>query len=310
VGGKDRSVEGLTWTQEAEETIGQGKTVPGKLRLFSIGYSSTVTEWDLATGLPARHSDGNHSEVWCIAAQPLTQNTKRQGGSSGATERQDLVAGCADGTLVLLSTEDNDLRFTKFLSRSTTKRARALSVTYKDRNTVLAGFADSTIRVFNTRNGQTLRTISLGAGPPGGPKEILVWKIKCLANGDFVSGDSTGDIRIYDGRNYSQLQRISGHEADILDLAVSQDGTRIFSAGMDRRTCVYSSKNTKGNRAEKWRKVEHKRFHEHDVKALASYEGSMLNVIVSGGKRSSGSSVVIVLTRCRHRFATYRLTTP
>ncbi|KAF2653951.1 WD40 repeat-like protein [Lophiostoma macrostomum CBS 122681] len=282
-GGKDRSVEGLTWIQEPSETNEQGKTVPGKLRLFSIGYSSTVTEWDLATGLPARHSDGNHSEVWCIAAQPLTQNTKRQSGNSGLNERQDLVAGCADGTLVLLSTEDNDLRFTKFLSRSTTKRARVLSVTYKDRNTLLAGFADSTIRVYNTRNGQVVRTISLGSGPPGGPKEILVWKIKCLANGDFVSGDSTGDIRIYEGRNYSQLQRISGHEADILDLAVSQDGTTIFSGGMDRRTCIYTSKKTKGNRAEDWRKVEHKRFHEHDVKALASYEGRKLNVVVSGG---------------------------
>jgi U3 small nucleolar RNA-associated protein 4 len=287
-GGKDRSVEGLAWTQEPEEKDAQGKKVPGRLRLFSIGYSSSITEWDLATGLPARHSNGNHSEVWCFAAQPKGKLSGKEGADLGADVRQDLVAGCADGTLVLLSTVDNELRFDKFLSRSTTKKARVLSVTYKDRDTVLAGFADSMIRVFDTRNGNVLRNISLGSGPPGGPKEILVWKVKCLSNGDFVSGDSTGDIRIYSGKNYSQTQRITGHEADVLDLAVSKDGTMMFSGGMDRRTCYYTCNKkagaARGNRGEKWRKVTHKRYHEHDVKAMVTYEGTKLNVVVSGGK--------------------------
>ncbi|KAF2791108.1 small nucleolar ribonucleoprotein-like protein complex subunit [Melanomma pulvis-pyrius CBS 109.77] len=286
-GGKDRSVEGLAWTQELDEKDEQGKTVPGRLRLFSIGYSSSITEWDLATGLPARHSNGNHSEVWSFAAQPKRKTSVKGSTSVDSDAQQSLVAGCADGTLVLLSTADNELRFDKFLSRSSTKKARVLSVTYKDRNVVLAGFADSMIRVFDTRNGSVLRNISLGSGPPGGPKEILVWKVKCLSNGDFVSGDSTGDIRIYNGKNYSQTQRITGHEADVLDLAVSRDGSMIFSGGMDRRTCFYTCNKkggaTRGNREEKWRKVSHKRYHDHDVKAMATYEGNKLSVVVSGG---------------------------
>ncbi|KAF2703875.1 small nucleolar ribonucleoprotein-like protein complex subunit [Pleomassaria siparia CBS 279.74] len=286
-GGKDRSVEGLAWTQEPDEKDEQGTTIPGRLRLFSIGYSSSVTEWNLTTGLPARHSNGNHSEVWCFATQPKLEAHTKGGARTGVDAQQNLVAGCADGTLVLLSTADNELRFDKFLSRSTTKKARVLSVTYKDRNVVLAGFADSMVRVFDTRNGSVLRNISLGNGPSGGPKEILVWKVKCLSNGDFVSGDSTGDIRIYDGKNYSQTQRIAGHEADVLDLAVSRDGSMIFSGGMDRRTCFYSCNKKNGapraNRGEKWRKVSHKRYHDHDVKAMATYEGNKLNVVVSGG---------------------------
>lgn len=282
-GGKDRSVEGLAWTQEPDQKDAHNKVIPGRLRLFSIGYSSSVTEWDLATGLPARHSNGNHSEVWCFAAQPRL--TARGGSDEGAKTHQKLVAGCADGTIVLLSTEDNDLRFERFVSRATNKKARALSIAYKDRDTVLAGFADSMIRVFDTRNGNVIRNISLGSGPHGGPKEILVWKVKCLSNGDFVSGDSTGDIRIYNGKNFSQLQRISGHEADVLDLAVSRDGTSIFSAGMDRRTCFYTSVKTAATKGQggKWRKVSHQRYHEHDVKAMATYEGNKLSVIVSGG---------------------------
>ncbi|KAF1939116.1 small nucleolar ribonucleo protein-like protein complex subunit [Clathrospora elynae] len=283
-GGKDRSVEGLVWTQEPDQRDAHDKILPGRLRLFSIGYSSSVTEWDLTTGLPARHSNGNHSEVWCFAAQPRQKNTAKVTSNEGSHAHQKLVAGCADGTIVLLSTEDNDLTFERFVSRATNKKARALSVTYKDQNTVLAGFADSMIRVFDTRNGIVIRNISLGSGPNGGPKDILVWKVKCLSNGDFVSGDSTGDIRIYSGKNFSQIQRISGHEADVLDLAVSRDGSSIFSAGMDRRTCFYTSKKgqSQGQNG-KWRKVSHQRHHEHDVKALATYEGSKLSVVVSGG---------------------------
>jgi U3 small nucleolar RNA-associated protein 4 len=277
-GGKDRSVEGLAWTQDPDRKNVDGKTISGRLRLFSIGYSSSVTEWDLATGLPLRHSSGNHSEVWCFAAQPRQR---------GKDIHQKLVAGCADGTIVLLSTEDDNLTFDRFVSRATNKKARALSIAYKDNDIILAGFADSMIRVFDTRNGNVIRNISLGSGPVGGPKEILVWKVKCLPNGDFISGDSAGEIRIYNGRTYSQLQRISGHEADVLDLAVSRDGSSIFSAGMDRRTCFYSKRKSLAKtvgQAGQWRKVSHQRYHQHDVKAMATYEGSKLNVVVSGGK--------------------------
>ncbi|KAF2643480.1 WD40 repeat-like protein [Massarina eburnea CBS 473.64] len=286
-GGKDRSVEGLAWTQEPDGRDESGRRVPGRLRLFSIGYSSSITEWDLATGLPARHSSGNYSEVWCFAAQPKAATSPQASAAQEEELPQKLIAGCADGTIVLLSTADNDLQFEKFVTRSTAKGARALSVTFKDRKIALAGFADSTIRVYDTRNGYVIRNISLGGTGPGGPKETLVWKVKCLANGDFVSGDSNGELRIYDGKNYSQTQRISAHEADVLDLAVSRDGTMIFSGGMDRRTCFYTSnkKYAPGadNQGGKWRKVSHQRLHDHDVKALATYDGANLSVLVSGG---------------------------
>ncbi|KAF2109307.1 WD40-repeat-containing domain protein [Lophiotrema nucula] len=285
-GGKDRSVEGLAWIQDQPERDGNGTVVAaGSLRLFSIGYSSSVTEWDLATGLPLQHSSGNNSEVWCFAAQPQVKAANKQASIPEEDLQQNLVAGCADGSLLLLSTADDELRFDRFISRSSTKKARVLSVTYKDRNTVVAGFADSTIRVFDTRNSTVVRNISLGSGPPGGPKDILVWKVRCLPDGDFVTGDSTGDIRIYDGKSYGQVQRISGHEADVLDLAVSRDGNMIFSGGLDRRTCFYTrnSKKARRDRGEVWRKVSHKRYHEHDIKAMATYEGSNINVLVSGG---------------------------
>ncbi|KAK8252943.1 quinon protein alcohol dehydrogenase-like superfamily [Phyllosticta capitalensis] len=279
-GGKDRSVEGLAWIQEPDEEDENGYHTDGRLRLFSIGYSSTVTEWNLVTGLPLRHSSGNHSEVWSLAAQPKYRtNTKsREGDFRG----QNLVAGCADGTLALLSTADDDLRFQKFLTRPTARKSRVLSVVWQNRDVVVAGFADSAIRVFDTRNGALLRNISLGAPSLGGPREILVWTVKCLPNGNIVAGDSTGEIRFYDGKNYSQTQRISAHEADVLDIAVSQDGETIFSGGMDKRTVAYNlSRGHHGHR--RWAKIAHRRYHDHDVKTMATYETKQMSVMVSGG---------------------------
>ncbi|GLI73735.1 U3 small nucleolar RNA-associated protein [Penicillium ochrochloron] len=288
-GGKDRSVEGLTWTQDPHEDGPSGSKLPGKLRLFSIGYSAAVTEWDLEQGRPLRHSSGNYGEIWCLAAQPQWQPTKRGANgkflppAEGEYLGQHLAAGCADGSIVILSTEDNDLRFLR-LMRPSTKRARVLSVTFQNRNTIVAGYADSSIRIFDIRNGQQLRTISLGKGPTGGPKELLVWSVKCLPDGTIVSGDSAGEIRFWDAKNYSLIQRIQSHLADVLDVAVSANGDTVISGGADQRTVVYRKKDVeKGDKKSRWAEVMHRRYHSHDVKTFAVYETKEISIAVSGG---------------------------
>lgn len=289
-GGKDRSIEGLTWTQDPEETDKNGFKIPGRLRLFSIGYSSSVTEWELATGRPLRHASGNYGELWCMAAQPRLQSTDKDdtktvnGVELGITMYQSLVVGCADGSIVLLSTADGDLQFQRTLTRPPKKKARVLSIAWQNRRIVVSGHADSTVRIFDIRNGQQIRAMSLGAGPQGGPREILVWSVKCTADGTIVSGDSTGTVSFWDAKNYSRLQRITSHKADILDLAVSADGETVFSGGMDRRTTVY--RRTAGSRLgekRRWAEIAHQRFHSHDVKAMAVFETRKISILASGG---------------------------
>lgn len=291
-GGKDRSIEGLVWTQDPDEVDRNGITIPGQLRLFSIGCSTAVTEWDLALGRARRHSSGNYGEVWCIAAQP---KRSQHGGSSsiGQTaknsgsepQEQFIVAGCADGAIVLLSTADRDLRYVKTLARPSKRKARVLSVTFQNRDIVLAGHADSTIRVFDTRNGRQIQNMTLGPGPRDGPKEILVWSVKCLPNGWIVSGDSTGTVIFWDGKHYSLVQRIQGHMADILDVVTSADGETVISGGMDRRTTIYRRTGT-GHTGERrrWAKITHRRIHKHDVKAMATFETKDFSVLGSGGE--------------------------
>lgn len=290
-GSKDRSIEGLVWTQDPDEVGKTGGKTPGPLRLFSIGCSTAVTEWDLTLGRARRHSSGNYGEVWCIAAQPK-RNQHGSIRSMGQMARnneselseQYIVAGCADGAIVLLSTADGDLQFRKTLARPSKRKARVLSVTFQNRNIVLAGHADSTIRVFDSRNGHQIKSMTLGPGPRGGPKEILVWSVKCLPNGWIVSGDSTGTVVFWDGKHYSLSQRIHGHVADILDVVTSADGETVISGGMDRRTTVYRRMGTghAGDRR-RWAKSSHRRFHKHDVKAMATFETRNFGILASGG---------------------------
>ncbi|KAL1297846.1 hypothetical protein AAFC00_006373 [Neodothiora populina] len=283
----DRSVDALAWIQEPDETDHEGKAVLGQLRLFSIGSTPAVTEWDLQTGLAARTSTGNFSEVWCFAAQPRWKASK--GAADAARERegefrgQNIVIGCGDGSLALLSTADDDLVFQRFLARSSNRKARCMSVTWQNRNTIVAGFTDSTIRVFDARSGAMLRNMSLGAGVPGSPRDSLVWRLKCLPDGNIVSADSNGEVRIWDGSTYALSQRLLGHESDCLELITSTDGQTIFSGGMDGRIAVYKLGAREGDKKGRWAKVSHRRMHDGDIKAMAVYDTKQMSIVVSGG---------------------------
>ena len=291
-GGKDRSIEGIVWTQDPTDVDRKGYKIPGRLRLFSIGYSQAVTEWDLAAGKPLRHSAGSYGEIWCMAAQPKdippripeSKNGQEREAIEQEGELQNIAVGCADGSTVILSTADADLRFTKILARPAKKRTRVLSLTFQDRHTIIAGHADSMIRIYDIRGGQQIRNMSLGGGPKGGPKETLVWTVKCLSDGTIVSGDSTGTVSFWDGKHYALLQRIQGHDADILDVAVSTDGRSVFSGGMDRRTALYG-KTYGGSSAKiaRWAKVAHSRLHQNDVKTMAIFDAKGMSVLISGG---------------------------
>jgi U3 small nucleolar RNA-associated protein 4 len=281
-GSKNRSIEGLTWIQEPDAVEERGNIINGKLRLFSIGGSSTVTEWNLETGLPLRNYSGT-TEIWCLVAQPRLPHLKKpEDAISANVQGQNLLVGCADGTIMSLSTDDDDLNYLKTLNQPTKKKARVLSMAFQNRSRFVAGFSDSAIRIYAFGKQTCIRTITLGAGPVDGPREILVWAVKCFANGDIVTGDSTGEIRFYDGKTYSQVQRISAHEADIMDLAISDSTDTILSTGLDRRTSIFTRPDKSRGKG-RWARSTQSTYHEHDVKAMARFESSRLSVVASGG---------------------------
>jgi U3 small nucleolar RNA-associated protein 4 len=279
-GGKDRTIDSLVWVVEPDQVLADGNVVHGKLRLFSIGYTSTVTEWDLEKGRPRKQANGMHGDIWCLGVQPFEIPGRKGESPKFAQSGKKLVAGTIDGSLALYSIDDDDLRFDRVLVKSTSKKTKMVSITFQSRNIAVVGCSDSTIRVYDLRNGTLIRRMTLGSDLAGGTKEIIAWSVKCLNGGDIVSGDSTGQLCIWDGKTYSQAQRLQSHKQDILSLAVSADGSTIFSGGMDRRTTLY--RKTTGSNT-RWSKVWHRRYHEHDVKTMASFESPGFSVVVSGG---------------------------
>lgn len=276
-GGKDRSIDGLVWVTDPDEVTSDGKIIHGKSRLFSIGYTTTITEWDLAKARAKKHASGQHGDIWCLAVQPLPSGDAL---STAAGQSRKLVAGTSDGSLILYSIEDDDLRFQRAMFKTPTKKVKMVSITFQSRHVVIVGCSDSTIRAYDVRNGATIRHMTLGSDLAGGSKGIIVWAVACLRNGDIVSGDSTGQICIWDGKTYTQAQRIQSHTQDVLSLATNFDGTKIFSGGMDRRTVLYEPM---PGHAGRWAKVWHRRYHSHDVKTMASFEKKGMSVVVSGG---------------------------
>jgi len=268
---------------EPDQTIQGGKKIPGRLRLFSFGYSSTVTEWDLEKGRPKHQSSGTHGDIWCLGVQPFIVPAKD--GDKNKTKvyhtGKKLVAGTMDGSLVLYDIDDGELRYERVLARAPSKKTKMVSIAFKNRNVVVVGTSQSCILVYDMRNGTTLAKMTLGSDLAGGTKEIIAWCVKCLDGGDIVSGDSTGELRIWDGKTYTQAQRLKAHSSDVLCLATSADGATIVSGGMDRRTAVYRRTPGSGSR---WAKIFHRRLHHHDVKTMASFEGHGMSVVVSGGR--------------------------
>ena len=279
-GGLDRSVDGLVWVTEPDQKLGEDKTVTGRMRLFSIGSSSTITEWDIAKGVPKRHATGNHGEIWCLGAQPVSSKKKQDADAAAPQQTTRLIAGTIKGELISYSIEDDTLRFDRVLVRSQTKKHQLLSMAFVNRYTAVVGCSDSTIRVYDLRKGMMVKTMTLGSDLAGGSKDIIVWSVKCLPGGDIVSADSTGQICIWDAKTFTLAQRLQSHDSDALSLAVSADGSLIASGGMDRRTIFYKKLAGSG----RWGKVWGRRYHEHDVKAMASFESGNKNVIVSGGE--------------------------
>ncbi|PHH88319.1 hypothetical protein CDD83_7699 [Cordyceps sp. RAO-2017] len=276
-GGKGRSIDGLVWVNDLDQDLEGGRVVVGRSRLFSIGYTSTITEWDLEKGKPKRHASAQHGDIWCLAAQPA--GPAGVGGSDGTLPSNKLLAGTVHGELAMYSVEDGDLRFQRMLVKSPTKRVHMVSMTFQSRKMVIVGCADSTIRAYDLTHGHMVRRMTLGSDLVGGAKHIIVWSVKCLPNGNIVSGDSTGQICIWDGKTYTQTQRIQSHKQDVLSLAISADGNSIMSGGMDRRTFLYKQNDDGG----RWSKAWGRRYHNHDVKAMASFEFKSMSVVVSGG---------------------------
>ncbi|KAF9365124.1 U3 small nucleolar RNA-associated protein [Mortierella sp. NVP85] len=286
-GGKNTSVEALAWAHqttltededfwdsEKEKQAAIKKLVKTPPRLFSAGLNAVVTEWDLRTLKP------KVGAVWCMAANHA--NTV-------------LAVGCEDGCVRLFDIADGEMAFIRSFDM---QKTRILSLAWsQDDKIMVTGSAKSSIYKWDVELGRVVSrmTVDRVSG-----EDTLVWAVKILVNGTVVSGDSLGHVKFWDGETTTMTQSFNAHGADVLCLAVGSDGNTVFSSGVDRKCNQYrfvdqpaprktgkngknGSINSKTETIAKWVLAGSRRFHSHDVRALALDDSRNVDALVSGG---------------------------
>ncbi|KIO27849.1 hypothetical protein M407DRAFT_14831 [Tulasnella calospora MUT 4182] len=261
----------------------QTPPVLSDLRLFSSGGGTDLVEWDTSTSTIMRTYPVHGGSIWSIAVNPSSTL---------------LACGCDDGTVRILSLEDDNIEMFRTMGPS---KGKVLSVAWgppspnplrpkepRDPNSpseapsdgedadeaewidqwIATGGSDAAVKRWSIKSGTVvanLKTDQLRS------TRTLVWAIGVLADGTIVSGDSMGLVKFWDTRTSTQLNSIKAHEADVLCLAIGSDGTTVLTSGVDQNITECALVRTKteyGQRAD-WVKTSCRRLHAHDVRALA-----------------------------------------
>ncbi|VDB99402.1 unnamed protein product [Peniophora sp. CBMAI 1063] len=251
------------------------------LRLFSAGGGTELLEWDPVRAEVKRSLSSTGGSIWSIAVNPSSSR---------------LALGCEDGSIQIISLENDSLFHLRRLDRS---KSRVLSLAWgparpreaqpspaaqgsdesddegSDAWTdswLVAGCSDSSLRRYDVASGQILER--MGTDKVRGER-TLVWTVGVLGDGTIVSGDSLGMVKFWDSQTGTQMHSFQSHGADVLCLAIGSDGRSVYSSGVDQRTVQFSLVRTGSaehsvlSATSRWVQTAIKRMHSHDVRALA-----------------------------------------
>ncbi|KAI8047916.1 WD40-repeat-containing domain protein [Thamnidium elegans] len=262
-GGEDLSVESLAWAHQNTVVNPDADDTPEDIlketelllqkppRLFSSGLNPFIIEWDTTTMTAKKSCDSNGGAVWCLAVN-----------SKGTR----LAAGCEDGCIRMFDIADGALEFIRSFEP---QKGRVLSVAWAPNDEyIVSGGSDSAIRTWNPQTGRTILRMTVAKNRK---EQTLVWAVAAI--------NKLGTVK----------QSIRAHGADILCIAASKDGNQVFSAGVDRKITAFRRTQTGGKKNGKietvndWINVGSRRYHWHDIRALALDDRAKVNSIVSGG---------------------------
>ena len=191
-----------------------------------------------------------------------------------------LYAGVADGTI------------RKFIITSTASNARAYgSVPHAVSTGMILDTSDETTDSSVFSGLQWKASARLTVENRGSRVATKIWSLLVLDDGTLVSGDSMGHVQFWDGHAGTFLQTFEHNtsNADVLDLALNLDQTKVMASGVDSRViCIeLDQASTKANR---WVLSNQQRFHTHDVNSLAMVYMTDSTGCAGGNVKSSNKS--------------------
>ncbi|KAJ1752993.1 U3 small nucleolar RNA-associated protein [Coemansia sp. RSA 989] len=285
------SLESLAWAHQTELTAddlelfdtekereqAKRRLMDRAPRLFSAGLNAVIVEWDLARLVPKAAVDSYGGAVWCMA----TNHAQTQ-----------LAIGTEDGHIRIFDITDDKLAYQRCFDKSKT---RILSVAWShDDESIMTGSADGCVRIWSVGTGRMTARMTL---PREGRDPTLVWAITVLKSGTIVSGDSRGHVVFWDHIMHVVQQDFRALGADVLCLVADADGHTVFASGVDPKVTQFKlfvggkpaggpgndSRKKAGGRAKKWQLAGIRRYHTHDVRALAVSSHLKRDLLISGG---------------------------
>jgi len=117
---------------------------------------------------------------------------------------------------------------------------------------------------------------------------VQIWTLCVMSDSTVVSGDSRGQVQLWDGTAGVLMVTFRQHSADVLALVVSPGERDIFASGVDGKVvCLQRPQSADGGAASStWIYVHAHRAHSHDVFSL---------VVVPVRRAGSGSDDQLVL---------------
>lgn len=253
VGNPEAGITALAWTQDGEE----------KDRLFSTCVNGTIFEIDMELLCHKKINDSFGGAIW---AMQLNRTKKI------------IYVGCEDGRIRTYGYDNDDLFYVSALS-SSGERVISLAL-HRDGKTMFAGGSEGIISKWNLECGRNESRITMDNYHKEKP---IVWCLLVLDDYSVVSGDSAGNVHVYDGHTCTLLQTFSQLTADVLALAVNPANNMLFASGIDSQ--VISIRKNKSN-GDKWAYSYSHRAHSHDVRALVvvpDFGTKKQDIVMSGG---------------------------
>ena len=145
---------------------------------------------------------------------------------------------------------------------------------------LFAGYSDGSLKKWDIHTGNCVLHIDKQTQKKKSKEgKCLIWNL-CYADGCLISGDSQGDVCIWDTEFGTQLAKLSQLSGDILAMTLNLAHGCIYATGVDSRVISIQLQKDQETNSQKWVVSSVFRGQSHDIKSLVLLDD---NTLLSGG---------------------------